>query len=74
VYRTNFIAVCDTIQARVHLDRFSLQLNIGDFLIRAVKSRRIRWAGYMADMRDKRNTNVVLVRKPEGTRPHGRPR
>jgi hypothetical protein len=28
----------------------------------------------MADMRDKRNTYVVLVRKPEGKRPHGRPR
>jgi hypothetical protein len=28
----------------------------------------------MADMRDKRNTYVVLVRKPERKRPHGRPR
>ena len=74
VYRTYFVAVCDTTQAHVHLDRFSLQLNIGDFLIRVIKSRRIRWAGYMADMRDKRNTYEVLLRKPEGMRPHGRPR
>jgi hypothetical protein len=28
----------------------------------------------MADMRDKRNIYVVLVGKPEGKRPHGRPR
>jgi len=74
VYRTYFVAVCDTIQAHVNLDRFSLQLNIGDLLIRLIKSRRIRWAGYMEDMRDKRNIYVVLVRKPEGKRPHGRPR
>ena len=74
VYSTYFVAVCDTIQTHVYLDRFSLQLNIGDFLIRLIKSRRIRWAGYVADMRDKRNTYVVLLRKPEGKRSHGRPR
>jgi len=28
----------------------------------------------MADMRDKRNTHVLLVRKPERKRPHGRTR
>jgi hypothetical protein len=28
----------------------------------------------MTDMRDKRNTYVVVVRKPEGKRLHGRPR
>jgi hypothetical protein len=62
------------IQAHVHLGRLCLQLNVGDFLIRVIKSRRMRWAGYMADMRDNRNTYVVLMRKREGKRPHGRPR
>jgi hypothetical protein len=66
VHRTYFVDV--------HLDRLSLQVNIRDFLIRVIKLRSIRWLGYMADMRDKRNTYVVLVRKPEGKRPHGRPR
>lgn len=45
VYRLYFVAICDTRQAHVHLDRFSLQLNIGDFLIRVIKSRKIRMGG-----------------------------
>jgi len=39
-----------------------------------VKSRRIRWAGYMARMGEGRGVNRVLVGKPEGKRPIGRPR
>jgi hypothetical protein len=37
------------------------------------KSRRRRWAGYIARMREKRNTYRVLVGKSEGKRPLGRP-
>jgi hypothetical protein len=36
--------------------------------------RRIRWAGYVARMGEKRNVYRLLVRKPEGKRPLGRPR
>jgi hypothetical protein len=43
-------------------------------IIRIIKSRRIRWAGHVARMGEKRNAYKLLVRKPEGKRPLGRPR
>jgi hypothetical protein len=39
-----------------------------------IKSRRMRLAGHAARMRAKRNTYRILVGKPEGKRPLGRPR
>ena len=42
--------------------------------MRVVKSRRMRWAGYMALMVEDTGVHRVLVRKPEGKRPLGRPR
>jgi hypothetical protein len=42
--------------------------------IRQNKSRRMRWAGHVARMREGRNVYRVLVRKPEGKRPLERPR
>jgi hypothetical protein len=38
------------------------------------KERRMRWAGHVARMDDKRNAYRILVGKPEGKRPLGRPR
>jgi hypothetical protein len=35
-------------------------------LIRVIKSRRMRWAGYAARMRQKRNAYRLLVGQPEG--------
>jgi hypothetical protein len=43
-------------------------------LIRIIKSRRMRWAGHVARMGEKRNAYRILVGKPEGRRPLGRPR
>jgi hypothetical protein len=43
-------------------------------IIRQVKSRRMRWAGHVACMGEERKLYKVLVRKPEGKRPLGRPR
>jgi hypothetical protein len=43
-------------------------------IIRQVKSRRMRWAGHVARMGEERNVYKVLVGKPEGKRPLGRPR
>jgi hypothetical protein len=43
-------------------------------IIRIIKSRCMRWAGHLARMRKKRNTYRILVGKPEGKRPLGRPR
>jgi hypothetical protein len=43
-------------------------------IIRIIKSRRMRWAGHVARMGEKRNVYRLLVEKPEGKRPLGRPR
>jgi hypothetical protein len=43
-------------------------------IVRVIKSRRMRWAGHVARMREGRGVYRVLVGKPEGKRPLGRPR
>ena len=43
-------------------------------IARVIKSRRMRWAGHVALMGKSRGVNTVLVGKPEGKRPNGRPR
>jgi hypothetical protein len=43
-------------------------------IIRMIKSRGMRWAGHVARMGEKRNACRILVGRPEGTRPLGRPR
>jgi hypothetical protein len=43
-------------------------------IIRMIKSRRVRWEGYVVRMGNKRNQYRMLVGKPEGKRPLGRPR
>jgi hypothetical protein len=43
-------------------------------IVRVTKSRRMRWAGHVARMGDRINVYRVLVGKPEGERPLGRPR
>jgi hypothetical protein len=39
-----------------------------------IKSRRMRWAGHVARIGEKRNAYRILVGKPERRRPVGRPR
>jgi hypothetical protein len=43
-------------------------------IIRIIKSRRMRWAGHVVRMGEKRNVYRLSVGKPEGKRPLGRPR
>jgi hypothetical protein len=43
-------------------------------IVRVIKSRRMRWAGHVACMGDGRGVYRVLVGRPEGKRPLGRPR
>ena len=43
-------------------------------IIRSLKSRRLRWAGHVARIEHYRNAYRVLLEKPEGKRPLGRPR
>ena len=42
--------------------------------MRVVKSRRMRWAGHVTRMGEDCGVHRVLVGKPEGKRPLGRPR
>jgi hypothetical protein len=43
-------------------------------IIRIIKSKRMIWAGHVARMGEKRNAYRLLVTKPEGKRPLGRPK
>jgi hypothetical protein len=43
-------------------------------IIRQINSGRMRWAGHVARMGEERNVHRVLMGKPEGKRPLGRPR
>ena len=42
-------------------------------IIRVIKSRRMKWAGHVAHMGERRDAFRVLVGNPEGRRPLGRP-
>jgi hypothetical protein len=43
-------------------------------IVRVIKSRRMRWAGHVACMGEGRGAYRVLVERPKGKRPLGRPR
>ena len=43
-------------------------------IVRVIKSRRLRWAGHVACMEERRGVHKVLVVKPDGKRPLWKPR
>jgi hypothetical protein len=43
-------------------------------IVRVIKSRKMRWARHVARMEEGRGVYRILVRRPEGKRPLGRPR
>jgi hypothetical protein len=43
-------------------------------IIRMIKSRRMRWTGHVPRLKETRNAYRILVNKPGGKRPLGRPR
>jgi hypothetical protein len=43
-------------------------------IIRMINSRRMRWVGHVARMREQKNAYKILVGEPEGKNPLGRPR
>jgi hypothetical protein len=49
-------------------------LHSSSSIVRVIKSRRMRWAGHVARMGEVRGACKILVGKPEGRRPLGRPR
>ena len=58
---------------RQHNDELN-DLYCSSNIVQVIKSRRMRWEGHVARMGERRSVNRVLVRKPEGKRPLGRPR
>jgi hypothetical protein len=58
---------------RLHNEELN-DLYLSPNIIRVMKSRRMRWAGHVARMAEKRDAYRILVGKPEGRRPLGRPR
>jgi hypothetical protein len=43
-------------------------------IVRVIKAKRMRWAGHVARMGEVRGAYNILVGRPEGRRPRGRPR
>jgi hypothetical protein len=43
-------------------------------IVRVIKAKRMRWAGHVARMGEVRGAYNILVGRPEGRRPLGRPR
>ena len=58
---------------RLHNDELNY-LYTSPNIVRVIKSRRMRWAGHVACIGEERGVYRVLVGKPEGRRPLGRPR
>ena len=51
-----------------------LNMYSSPYIVRMIKSKRMRWAGHVARTGERRGVYSVLVGKPEGKRPLGRPR
>jgi hypothetical protein len=58
---------------RLHNEELS-DLYLSPNIIRVIKSSRMRWAGHVARMGEGRGAYRILVGRPEGRRPLGRPR
>jgi hypothetical protein len=58
---------------KLHIEKLHI-LYSSPNIIKQIKSRRMRWAGQVARMEEERNVYRVLMGKPGGKRPLGRPR
>jgi hypothetical protein len=58
---------------KLHIEELH-DLHSSPIIVCVIKSRRMRWAGYVAWMVEERGVCWVLVGKPERNRPPGRPR
>jgi hypothetical protein len=57
---------------KLHNEEFVI-LYSSPSIIRIIKSKRMSWAGHVARMGEEMNAYRLLVGKPEGKRPLGRP-
>jgi hypothetical protein len=60
--------------SKLHIFHIAYDFYSSPSIIRIIKSRRMRWAGHVAEMGEKRNAYRFLVGKPNRKRPLGRPR
>ena len=60
-------------QRKLHNEELN-DLHASPYIVRMIKSRRIRWARHVARMGERRGIYGVLVEKLEGKTPLGRPR
>jgi hypothetical protein len=58
---------------RLHNEELN-DLYLSPNVVRAIKSRRMKWTGHVARMVEKRGAYRILVGRPEGRRPLRRPR
>ena len=63
----------------IHIGRLRVNEELNDLyslpnIVLVVKLRRMIWAGHVARMGEERGVHRVLMGKPEGKRPLGRPR
>jgi hypothetical protein len=58
---------------RLHKEELN-DLHSSPHIVRVIKCRRMRWAGHVARMEEVRGPYRLLVGRPEGRRPLGRPR
>jgi len=58
---------------KLHNEELS-ELYTSPNIVRVIKSRRMRWVGHVACMGERRGVYRILVGKPEGKKPLGRPR
>jgi len=56
---------------KMHNEVFNLCSSLN---IRVIKSRRMKWTGHVPYLGKMKNVYTVLVRRPQGKRPLGRPR
>jgi hypothetical protein len=61
------------LQVKLHNKELN-NLYFSSSMIRMIKSRKMKWAGHVAQIGEKRNAYRISVGKPEGKRPLGRPR
>jgi hypothetical protein len=58
----------------IYETRPSTELHSSPNIVRVIKSRRMRWAGHVTRMGEGRGVYRILVGRPEGRRPLGKPR
>ena len=59
---------------KLHNEEILNDLYSSPIIVWVIKSRRMRWAGHVTHMGERRDVYMVLMGKPEGKRPLGRPR